>query len=152
MNYKKSSQFTRDFAPPSKDHVNTKLVSSSHGDLLNLNSGKKSEVKYFANLLDFGKDQGNDSVVHSVLSHRSRSSLVSHKSSFTLQTLPSLIIDVPRGSDIVNGKGLSAAKNFADTIPIVNRNRLDIFGVGGRSCSCVSSFFHLFSFYFRLAV
>lgn len=97
-------------------------------------------MKYFANLLDYGNNtHDNETVKNSMASTRSVDSILTHRSSLSLSlaTVPSLVLDIPKSNQLT---GVSAAINFAASIPIVTRDKYDLFGVGGKIKSIVSRY------------
>lgn len=137
--HKRNSQFSRSY---------TGFEKSSTNSSLNHSSNSSGGVKYFANLLDYGNSaRDNDSVKNSMMTAKSVGSITSRRSSVSLSlaTVPSLVIDVPKSNDILQGKGVAAAKNFATTIPIFTRDKYDLFGVGGKLKSILCRI-HLIAF------
>jgi Ran GTPase-activating protein (RanGAP) involved in mRNA processing and transport len=65
----------------------------------------------------------NDDASISKYSHQSGKSASSYKSSFSLSTVPSLIIDVPKPKETLG------RFQFASTMPVFSRDKYDLFGV-----------------------
>ncbi len=62
----------------------------------------------------------------STSSNRSSLTHGSYKSSFTLTTIPSLIIDLPKKDVRLSNK------EFSSSLPTFTRNKYDLFGVDGK--------------------
>eukprot|EP01040_Poterioochromonas_malhamensis_P006668 gene6668-7183_t len=120
-NHRKNSEFSRSYSDVDKSYGN----SSPHAS-----SRRSGGAKYFANLLDYGNNTNDyETVKSSMASTKSVDSIATRRSSLSLSlaTVPSLVIDVPKSIPV---KGVSADITFATTIPIVTRDKYDLFGVG----------------------
>ncbi len=128
-NHRRNSEFSRSYSDVDKSYGN----SSPHAS-----SRRSGGAKYFANLLDYGNNTNDyETVKSSMASTKSVDSIATRRSSLSLSlaTVPSLVIDVPKSIPV---KGVSAAITFATTIPIVTRDKYDLFGVGGKIKSIVT--------------